>query len=193
MEAEITTAIGDKIKNIRTSKELTAEEVASRAGIDPEYYKALEDNREVPPLGSLVKIVRVLGIRLGTLLDDRQECGPVITRASEQKLTPAVSRIGKSEGTLSYFSLCRKKADRHLEIFIIEVKAGRGIKERPSVHEGEEFFYVIKGRAKLNYGKHTYILDEGDTIYYDSVIPHTVEPASESESVTILAVIYIPA
>lgn len=76
MEAEIATAIGNKIKNIRTSNELTAEEVASRAGIDLEYYKALEDNREVPPLGSLVKIVRVLGIRLGKLLDDRQETGP---------------------------------------------------------------------------------------------------------------------
>lgn len=193
MEAEIITTIGSKIKDIRISKELTVEEVATRAGVDLEYYRAVEENREVPALGCLVKIVRVLGIRLGTLLDDQQEEGPVITRASEQKLTPALTNTGRFDSMASYFSLCRRKADRHLECFILEVKANRQLSDRHSVHEGEEFLYIIKGEAKLMYGKKEYILKEGDTIYYDSIVPHNIASASESEPVTLLAVIYIPA
>ena len=106
MEAEIITTIGSKIKDIRISKELTVEEVATRAGLGLEYYRALEENREVPALGCLVKIVRVLGIRLGTLLDDQQDEGPVIMRASEQKLTPALTNTGRFDSSASCASSC---------------------------------------------------------------------------------------
>ena len=164
MEAEIITTIGSKIKDIRISKELTVEEVATRAGVDLEYYRAVEENREVPALGCLVKIVRVLG-----------------------------TNTGRFDSMASYFSLCRRKADRHLECFILEVKANRQLSDRHSVHEGEEFLYIIKGEAKLMYGKKEYTLKEGDTIYYDSIVPHNIASASESEPVTLLAVIYIPA
>ena len=141
MEAEIITTIGSKIKDIRISKELTVEEVATRAGVD----------------------------------------------------LPALTNTGRFDSMASYFSLCRRKADRHLECFILEVKANRQLSDRHSVHEGEEFLYIIKGEAKLMYGKKEYTLKEGDTIYYDSIVPHNIASASESEPVTLLAVIYIPA
>ena len=42
-----------------------------------------------------------------------------------------------------------------------------------------------------NYGKYTYLLEEGDTIYYDSIVPHHVH-AFEGQEARILAVIYTP-
>jgi quercetin dioxygenase-like cupin family protein len=41
-----------------------------------------------------------------------------------------------------------------------------------SSHEGEEFVVVVSGEVELVYGKETYTLKEGDTMYYNSLVPH---------------------
>lgn len=59
------------------------------------------------------------------------------------------------------------------------------------VVEEEEFIMVLKGTLEINYGKYTYLLEEGDTTYYDSIVPHHVH-AFEGQEARILAVIYTP-
>ena len=58
-------------------------------------------------------------------------------------------------------------------------------------HEGEEFIYVLEGVLEINYGKNTYILEEGDSIYYDSIVAHHVHAAADNTA-KILGVIYTP-
>ena len=60
-----------------------------------------------------------------------------------------------------------------------------------SSHEGEEFIMVMEGIMEISYGKNTYLLEEGDSIYYDSIVPHHVH-AYEGQAAKILAVIYTP-
>ena len=60
-----------------------------------------------------------------------------------------------------------------------------------STHEGEEFIYVLEGILEINYGKNTYILEEGDSIYYDSIVAHHVHAAADNTA-KILGVIYTP-
>ena len=60
-----------------------------------------------------------------------------------------------------------------------------------SSHEGEEFIMVMEGVMEISYGKHTYLLEEGDSIYYDSIVPHHVH-AYEGQAAKILAVVYTP-
>ena len=58
-------------------------------------------------------------------------------------------------------------------------------------HEGEEFIMVMEGIMEISYGKNTYLLEEGDSIYYDSIVPHHVH-AYEGQAAKILAVVYTP-
>ena len=60
-----------------------------------------------------------------------------------------------------------------------------------SSHEGEEFIMVMEGVMEISYGKNTYLLEEGDSIYYDSIVPHHVH-AYEGQAAKILAVVYTP-
>ena len=60
-----------------------------------------------------------------------------------------------------------------------------------SAHEGEEFIYVMQGEVEIVYGKETYHLNEGDSIFYDSIVKHHVHGAP-GKSAKILAVVYIP-
>ena len=59
-------------------------------------------------------------------------------------------------------------------------------------HDFYELVYVLRGRMEISYGKNTYLLEEGDSIYYDSIVPHHVH-GYQGEAAQILAVVYTPA
>jgi len=72
------------------------------------------------------------------------------------------------------------------------VQPTEGSDHKLSSHEGEEFLYVLDGALEVEYGKSTHTLATGDSIYYDSIVPHQVRAAGESAA-RILAVVYAPA
>jgi quercetin dioxygenase-like cupin family protein len=57
-----------------------------------------------------------------------------------------------------------------------------------SVHDGEEFVYVISGTVLLEIGGDRFDLEPGDSAYYLSTTPHLITAAQDQA--TILAVIY---
>jgi transcriptional regulator with XRE-family HTH domain len=194
--------VGEKIKSLRESQSISMEELAQRSGLAIEQIERIENNIDLPSLAPLIKIARVLGVRLGTFLDDQDENGPVVCRKSEAKDSISFSNNAiHSRKHMEYHSLSKSKADRHMEPFIIDVAPTDDSDFVLSSHEGEEFImvmegtmefiYVLEGVLEINYGKNTYILEEGDSIYYDSIVPHHVH-AYEGQAAKILAVIYTP-
>ena len=186
--------IGAKIKNIRESKQLSIEEVAERSGLGIEQIERIEGNLDFPSLAPLIKIARVLGVRLGTFLDDQAELGPVVCRKKDSEADGIGFTNNATQGHkhMDYHSLSQDKSGRHMEPFLIEIAPSEeGEDFILSTHEGEEFIYVLNGVVEINYGKNTYILEEGDSIYYDSIVPHHVH-AYEGQAAKILAVVYTP-
>lgn len=184
--------VGEKIKSLRETKEISIEELAERSGLSLEQVQRIEENVDLPCLAPLIKIARVLGVRLGTFLDDQDELGPVVCRKSEATDSISFSNNAThSRRHMQYHSLSKAKADRHMEPFIIDVAATTETDFVLSSHEGEEFIMVMEGVMEISYGKHTYVLEEGDSIYYDSIVPHHVH-AFEGQAAKILAVIYTP-
>ncbi len=186
--------IGGKIKSIRESRNLSIDEVAERSGVNKEQIERVEENVEIPSLAPLIKIARVLGVRLGTFLDDQTELGPVISRKKDQKdkntirFTENATVMRKH---MEYHSLSQDKAGRHMEPFLIEIDPSGKADFTLSSHEGEEFIYVLEGEIEVVYGKEKYILEEGDSIYYDSIVAHHVH-ARNGEPAKILGVVYTP-
>jgi transcriptional regulator with XRE-family HTH domain len=184
--------VGEKIKAMRESQQISVKEMAERSGLAIEQIERIENNIDLPSLAPLIKIARVLGVRLGTFLDDQEESGPVISRKGEADDTISFSNNDtRSRKHMAYHSLSRSKADRHMEPFIIDVAATEERDFVLSSHEGEEFIMVIEGTMEISYGKQNYLLEEGDCIYYDSIVPHHVH-AFEGKAARILAVIYTP-
>ena len=190
---DTTKIVGEKIKALRQEKNISIEELAERSGLAIEQIERIENNIDLPSLAPLIKIARVLGVRLGTFLDDQDEMGPVVCRKKEAKDTISFSNNAiHSRRHMEYHSLSKSKADRHMEPFIIDVQPTEESSDFVlSSHEGEEFIMVLEGTMEISYGKHTYLLEEGDSIYYDSIVPHHVH-AYEGKQAKILAVIYTP-
>jgi len=166
---------GEKIRSLRENKSITTKELAERAGLTVEQVERIENHVDLPSLAPLIKIARVLGVRLGTFLDDNDETGPVVCRKEEATDTISFSNnTTQSRRHMKYHSLSRSKADRHMEPFIIDVSPTEESNFILSSHEGEEFIMVLKGIMEISYGNKTYLLEEGDSIYYDSIVPHHV-------------------
>ncbi|MCC8144294.1 MAG: XRE family transcriptional regulator [Tannerellaceae bacterium] len=186
--------IGAKIKSIRETKQLTIKEVAERAGLEIVQIERIENDVDLPSLAPLIKIARVLGVRLGTFLDDQTELGPVICRKRESTDGESISFFNNSlhgRKHMEYHSLSQDKSGRHIEPFLIDIESSKDVDFILSTHEGEEFIYVLEGIVEINYGKNTYILEEGDSIYYDSIVAHHVH-AGNGGKAKILGVIYTP-
>lgn len=188
-----TKIVGEKIKSLRDTKQISITELAERTGLAKEQIERIENNVDIPSLAPLIKIARALGVRLGTFLDDQDELGAVISRKQDDtQNTISFSNNAMSARThMRYRSLSKSKADRNMEPFIIDIEATDETNYEVSSHEGEEFIYVMEGAVEIAYGKKNHIIEAGDSIYYDSIVPHHVH-GFKGQAAKILAVVYTP-
>jgi transcriptional regulator with XRE-family HTH domain len=185
--------VGKRIKSLRESKSIAVEQMAERTGLDVEQIARIEDDKDLPSLAPLIKIARVLGVRLGTFLDDEDALGPVVSRKTNYKEGLSFSTNQTASHThMDYYPLASDKSGRHIEPFIIQVAPREeNANFQLSSHEGEEFIYCLEGLLEITYGNDTYLLEDGDSIYYDSIVAHHVH-AADLQGARILAVVYTP-
>lgn len=185
--------IGTIINQLRTENNLSVEELAKRSGIAAERIEKIEAGEVVPSISSMIRISHALGARLGTLLDAQESTDAVVTRAKQVTKESQHfygGEAGKSR-QLDFYSLAQGMKDRAMEPMIVELEAGGDKVEVSSEHNGEEFIYVLEGSIEVSYKEESYVLNEGDSIYYDSSAPHSLCSASD-KSARVLAVIYTP-
>jgi len=183
--------VGEKIKNLREDKNITREQLSERSGLSLDQIISIEENVNLPSLAPLIKMARVIGVRLGTFLDDNDELGPVVTRKADKSESISFSNnASESRKHMDYYSLSKAKSGRHIEPFLIDIIASDA-EFTLSSHEGEEFIHVLEGTIEINYGKDAYVLEPGDSIYYDSIVAHHVH-AYRHAAAKILAVVYTP-
>jgi transcriptional regulator with XRE-family HTH domain len=184
--------VSEKISTLCTDKNISKEELAKRSGLTVDQIELIENSDTIPSLSPLIKIARALGVRLGTFLDDSAELGPVVHKKTDVlQAATFSSQLSEANSHLDFFSLAASKTGRHMEPFLIDIKPSSTHNPILSSHEGEEFIFVLQGSVKINYGKETYVLRQGESIYYDSIVDHLVG-ALNGEPAQIVAVVYTP-
>ncbi len=184
--------VGERIAELRKLKQLSLKDLAERSALTENQLERIEKNELLPSLAPLIKVARVMGVRLGTFLDDQDTLGPVVNRADERIETISFSNNNtEARESMHFYSLAGQKSGRHMEPFLVDLLENESKDFKSSSHEGEEFLYVIDGEVEINYGDQVYLLAKGDTIYYDSIVAHHVH-ASGKSGARILAVVYAP-
>jgi len=184
--------VAEKIQALLNAKNMSIPELAERAGLTVAQIDFILTSPVVPSLSPIIKIARALGVRLGTFLDDSDQLGPVIHRVTEHTaLATFSSQLSDANSHLDFFSLAGNKTGRHMEPFVISINPSKDNEPLLSSHEGEEFIYVLEGAVSIIYGKESIVLNQGESIYYDSIVDHLVS-AVDSIPAKILAVVYTP-
>jgi len=179
-------AIGKRIQSLREHKGLSLEALSKLTGFDIDFLSGIENNEVQPQLGTVIKLSKALDSAFTRLVSGVGEKLYSITRKSEQKVVSrSTTRKGKKQ-IYSYKSLAPEVKGRHMEALIVQLEeAGE---EDTSVHEGEEFIYVLHGVARLKIGEDIFDLEPGDSAYYLSTTPHLI--SAKRGLATILAVLY---
>jgi DNA-binding XRE family transcriptional regulator/mannose-6-phosphate isomerase-like protein (cupin superfamily) len=187
--------LGERIRAFRELQDISREEMAERTGLSLEFVTALEEDDITPSLGPLLKVSRALGVRLGTFMDDAVGSDCCLVRCKDlgggDDVVLHTGAANKGEG-LTFHSLGAGKADRHMEPFFIQIQPeAAGADKTLSSHEGEEFIVAVSGQVEVVMARETHILGPGDSIYFNSIVPHHVGCAG-TEPAQIYAVLYFP-
>ncbi len=178
--------IGIRIKSIREEKGLSLDQLSKLTGFDVELLSNIESSKVQPQLGTIMKLSKALDSAFGRIVSGVGDKLYSVTRKNEQKIVSrSTSRKGRKQ-LYTYKSLAPEVKGRHMEALIVQLEENP--EDEMSVHEGEEFIYVLNGTVLLNIGGDKFELEPGDSVYYLSTTPHLI--ASKSGKATILAVLY---
>ncbi len=180
-----TNKLGQRVTKYREGLGLTQEQLAVNSGLDVGYVKDVEEGRVYPPIGTIIKLSRALGQRVGTFMDDQFQPDPIVVRKSDRVEETSTKA---AENQYHYFPLGKGKTDRHMEPFFIRMVPDEV--QKISSHEGEEFIVVVSGRVVVRYGKEETVIEQGDSVYFNSVVPHYI--GAIDGPAEIYAVLYTP-
>lgn len=163
--------IGSKIRNLRTKREMTLQDLATLTGLSKPNLSQIENNLVSPPIATLLKISSALGVAIGHFFQDApQDTDIVIVRKDSRHGIAKgkhISRIG-----YQYHPLAYPKINKSMEPFVVYMEEREPGDIVFNNHRGEEFLYVLEGTLEFHSGNKIVTLEEGDSIYFDSVVPH---------------------
>jgi len=178
--------IGKRIRILREEKGISLDELSNMTGFDVELLSNIENNIVQPQLGTVIRLSKALDSAFGRLISGIGDRIYSITRKDEQKVVSRSTAKKGQKQVYTYKSLAPEVKGRHMEALIVQLEENPD--KEVSVHDGEEFIYVLDGIVVLNIGEETFDLEPGDSAYYLSTTPHLV--ASKKGKATILAVLY---
>ena len=184
--------IGSRVRKFREARDMSQEQLAETSGLTVEFINTLEEESVYPSIGPLQKIAHALQVRLGTFMDDVNCKDPIVTTRSSREADLVMHHSLGRQQLYKYYSLGKGKTDRNMEPFFIEVLPEPEDDIKLSSHQGEEFIIVHTGKLLVLYGRERHILEAGDTVYYNSIVPHYVG-AYGSSPCSIYATFYHPA
>ena len=173
-------SIGQKIKKVRTKKKMPLEAMANETGFSIDYLKKIEAGKKIPPVGALLQIARALEIDSTFFL-----------REEASNLQKRVRAYTKRTDNYAYTTLTPGAENKHLKAFKISIEPLQDHEGVGYQHEGEEFVYVLQGSVEIAVGEHVNILEEGDSLHFNSGIRHRMRNISEIRS-EMLVVVYGP-
>lgn len=162
--------IAFRIRDLRDIAGLTAAQVAAKTGISLEEYEAYETGTRDFSFSHLFNIAEALGVDISDLLtgESPKLHGYVLTRAGQGL------KFNRREQYV-YHHLAYNFRDKLAEPFIVTVTQDEpGAEKQAHSHEGQEFDYVLNGKLKIVLGGNELYLQAGDSIYYDSALPHAM-------------------
>lgn len=168
--------IGEKIKNLRLSCELTQEELADRCELTKGYISQLENDLTSPSIATLIDILSALGTNLKEFFSDDEQEERVCFGKNDfiEKVTDGY--------TLNW--LVPNAQKNAMEPVHMVLNAGSSTDE-DFPHEGEEFGYVLKGEITLVLGKRKIRVKKGESFYFTASVVHKIENRKNEQAVFI--------
>lgn len=175
--------IGMRLAGLRDDMEISTAEMAQKLGVDEEIYMAYEAGKKDFSFSFIYNAADILGVDVLDLISGNT---PTISMCSMVKKGQGYS-VNRGHD-YDYKHLAYTFKNKKGEPFLVTITPD----DKPPVmhgHEGQEFNYVLSGKMKLYIGDISYELSEGDSVYFDSSVPHAEVALGDKEAQFIAVVI----
>ena len=177
-------ALAKKIRAIRLHKKMTLSAVAEETGFTKSYLSLIESAKKSPPIATLSKIAKAMDVDIAAFFHVKSiEDHMTLVRKGEREV---VVRDGTSFG-YQYETIASTRRQKRMEAFVVRHPL---VTEKPCSfdHEGEELLLVLEGRLRFFYGEQEFLLEAGDSVYFDSSIPHWGETVGKKRAKTLVVI-----
>ncbi len=177
--------VSDIIKRIielRDACDYTVEEFADMLGIDVDTYRSYEENGETIPVSVVFEIAKKCGV----------DFAEIITGVSAKIKTYDIVKAGEGKGATRYVGynlsdLAFRFSNKVMQPLLVKLEPGDGAPELVS-HNGQEFNYVVEGKMDFMFDDKHFILEQGDSVYFDATHKHG-QTCAEDKPATFLTII----
>jgi transcriptional regulator with XRE-family HTH domain len=175
---------------MRLKKGIGLVELGKHSGLSPAMISKIEREKLYPTLPTLLRLALVFSVGLEHFFTESDE-RPVleIVRKNERQRFP--DDPDRAEPLYHFESLDFKAVDRKLTAYLAHFEATdeSPAEERYHSHEGVEFLHLLTGTLRLLCGEDTHELQAGDSVYFDSSVPHTYVRVGDETCTALVATV----
>jgi electron transfer flavoprotein alpha subunit/transcriptional regulator with XRE-family HTH domain len=174
--------LGQAVARLREAHGFTLESLAQATGQSPEFLNQVERGETSPSVSFILRLARALKVDPATFLGQQEKTALADNRAKA---------FIKRTQNYSYQTLTPGAEEEHLRAFLITIEPRCAHKPLAYKHEGEEFVFVMEGELELTLGGKPNRLKPGESLRFNSEIPHKLRSLSDGET-RCLVVLYTP-
>lgn len=178
--------VSQRIREMREVMSISTAEMAQKTEVTEAQYVAFEEGKVDLPFSFLHKCALTFGIDMKELLEG--STAKLVSYTVTRKGT--ATQTAKEDG-IDIRNLAPSFRSKLAEPYYVTYEYSAKQQSEPihlSKHSGQEFDLILKGKLKVQVGEHVEILEEGDSIYYNSSTPHGMI-AVDGSSCQFLAVV----
>ncbi|MEW9671823.1 helix-turn-helix domain-containing protein [Ammoniphilus sp. 3BR4] len=168
--------IGKRIKEARLNKGLTQQELADKCGFTKSLLSKIENGQTGSAVATLSKIANNLGTPLSWFLEEDNQQDLVLSLGKSR-----TTKVGSKEMGYLYERLANRAQFSKIEPVVVTVPPDSEI-TAPFTHSEDEFIYILSGAIYLSYEGDSYLLQEGDSAYFNGSKPHAFLPCTDQEA-----------
>ena len=169
--------VGLNMKRLREEKGLKLREFARQLGVSASFVSQMEKGKASPSLSTLKNIADKLSTTVGDLIGEGQKLTDSPVTREEERIN--LQNLGKG---VSVYLLTSQDSNKQMQPLLFKLGKNANSGESKYNHFGQEFVTVIKGAMELKLNDSLFILKKGDSIYFNSKIPHSFRNIAEGET-----------
>ncbi len=184
--------IGRKIRDLRKGKALTLQDLSTATGLSKPLLSQIENEIVVPPISTLLKISRALDKDIAFFFQEPNDDRKIVVVRPFERERLDTRKLGRTDGGYSYESLAYKKSRKNMEPFLVEFERKDETEMSFYSHEGEEFLFVLEGDLEFRTKDEVHGLKKGDSLYFESDVPHSYRALGKKNAKAIVVIFSIP-
>lgn len=175
-------SVGSRIRSIRTLKGFSLRVLAEKSGLSINTLSLIENGKTSPSVSTLQRIALALDTQIIEFFEsDTTQKAVVFTKADQRSHAVFNGIVMQNLG--------RGITDNAIEAFVVVLKPGQESGDRDIVHSGHEFVYILSGEVRYEVEKLSYQMSQGDSLLFQSYLPHRWKNESADDDAQLLLVL----